>query len=118
MVTEAREPAVVIPAIDIAHAVIGILQMSRTTAAQGAITIVVVGVLERDQYLLTMIDIIDLAAGPDVMKMILPESEVHAVTVTAAESEHRAQRANRPHPSPLRTSETGEPSSCNNSLLD
>ena len=117
MVIEAREQAVADLATDIAHAVIGTLQTPMIIVAQGAITIVVAGVLALDPDLLTMIDIIDLAADPDAMKMTNPETEVHAVTVTAAGSEHRARRANRLRPSPLRMSETGGPSLCNNLQL-
>lgn len=118
MVIGAREQAVADLAISIAHAVIGTLQRVTITAARGEITIVVVGVLVRDPDLLMMIDIIDLAVELDVTKMTNPEIEVHAVTVPAAESGRRVQRANHQHPNPPRMRGTGGLSLYNNLLLD
>lgn len=115
MATGARELVAAALAIDIAHVVIGTLQMLTTTAAPAVTTTVVVDVLERDPGLLTVIDTIDLAAGPGVTKTTSPETAVHDVTV---ENGARVQRANRQPHNPRRMSETGGLSSFSSLLPD
>jgi hypothetical protein len=104
-------------ATNFAHDALGTLPMVTITVDQVAIIIVVVGVLAPDPDLLTVLDTIDQAVGPDMMMMTEFEIEVHAAIVPVVESVPQAQSANHPHRSRPKMNETGGLSLCNNLLL-